>query len=740
MKGTGAKSGQRGGPKQARGPGAREVLAGLAGRIEPVRTGMGYRAGLLLAAAVMLVLPVVYVSLIAGVCYLIYLHATANAVIFETVHSARAAIVLYFGPIVAGAIVVLFMIKPLLARRVDDSVPLTLRRQDEPLLFEFVDRLCRAVGAPTPARIDVDLEVNASASFKGGWAGLLGNKLVLTFGLPLAAGLDTRQFAGVLAHELGHFAQGSAMRLSYIVRDVNAWFARIVYHRDQWDQSLVSAAKESHVAIMVVCWVALVVVWLTRRVLWCLMMVGHGACAFLLREMEYDADRHECRLAGSATFDSTFQAIRCLNAASGAAFSDLSAAWRERRLCDDLPALIRARQTDMPGEIRTALLDAGKDAKTGWFDSHPADAARSRAAAREAAPGLFTVEAPTTVLFQDFAELSRIATMLFYKRLGMPCEAGQLTRTDNLVAARAQVEQTHDALRAYFRGLIDPTRPVFPERPKPLAGGAAAAAERLIELRSKLLELEADAKAAASELDRSWGRALTLSVVKELRAAGIRKSGAKDPKLDAMSDASLQEAEANARRESNSAAERVERAVAVGMERLNLALSLEPAPPKPAAEAEADEYALADEAATGSSDLVFSALTAMRPVAADVAALADHVTSLGVLLSHVQGSTRSEPLVNAIVVHARKAAGLLGDVRRQLGSVRYPFGEEGRALTLAAYVVTELPPPNEIGKVAGAASGTVNAYRSLYVRLMSDLAHRAQKIEAGLGLPALSSD
>ena len=83
----------------------------------------------------------------------------------------------------------------------------------------------------------MDCLVNASAGF-GRDAGLFGQNLVLTIGLPLVAGLTARQFAGVLAHEFGHFSQGAGMRLSYVVRSVNAWFARVVFERDGWDESL----------------------------------------------------------------------------------------------------------------------------------------------------------------------------------------------------------------------------------------------------------------------------------------------------------------------------------------------------------------------------------------------------------------------------------------------------------------------------------------------------------------------
>ncbi len=39
---------------------------------------------------------------------------------------------------------------------------------------------------------------------------LWGNDLVLTIGLPLVAGLSAKEFAGILAHEFGHFTQGLA--------------------------------------------------------------------------------------------------------------------------------------------------------------------------------------------------------------------------------------------------------------------------------------------------------------------------------------------------------------------------------------------------------------------------------------------------------------------------------------------------------------------------------------------------
>src|SRR5690606_33534294 len=105
-------------------------------------------------------------------------------------------------------------------------------------IWALVERICAAVRAPVPRTIAVDADVNASASFERGWLGFFTGNLRLTIGLPLVTGLRLDELAGVLAHEFGHFAQGGGMRVSFVVRSISGWFARVVYERDSWDQRL----------------------------------------------------------------------------------------------------------------------------------------------------------------------------------------------------------------------------------------------------------------------------------------------------------------------------------------------------------------------------------------------------------------------------------------------------------------------------------------------------------------------
>ena len=192
-------------------PDRRAVLAAIRGRIDPAPVPFPYRLALAGVALAMVLLPLVYLALVGTAAYATWWHAVHHLTWLAGRGSARGRMFVYATPIVGGLTTVFFMIKPLLARHAPKQQPLVLDRRKEPFLFDFVDRLCRTIGAPPPVRIEVDCEVNASAH-RVGFAGTGG--LVLTIGLPLVAGLTLRQMTGVLAHEFGHFAQGAGMRVS----------------------------------------------------------------------------------------------------------------------------------------------------------------------------------------------------------------------------------------------------------------------------------------------------------------------------------------------------------------------------------------------------------------------------------------------------------------------------------------------------------------------------------------------
>ncbi len=472
------------------------ILSALGGRIEPVRTSFAYRLAAAVVAVVLVLLPLVYLGLIALVAWAVWLHAVHDVGMLRYGRGRGKIFVVlaYVAPMAIGGILVLFLLKPLLARRRDDAPARTLTPDKEPFLFAFVGRLCAAVGAPMPRRISIDCQVNASASFRRGWLSLLGRDLTLTIGMPLVAGLDLRQLAGVLAHEFGHFSQGTGMRLTYVVRSISHWFTRVVYERDHWDWKLVHWAETSDLRVGWILHLARLFVWLSRRVLWVLMVIGQGVSGFLLRQMEFDADRHEARLAGSDAFEATARRLPLLDMASQKAHAELASLYREKRLVDNFPRLVATTAEGFPPEALQAVDRIVRESKTGWFDTHPCLAARIESAHRESSSGRFAAPGPATLLFRDFDDEARRVTWEYYRvMLGRELRFEDLVPIESLLATQSDRKASYEALQRFFQGTFSPTRsvPLFPLEPQ----APRDAASLTLHLETARREVVAGAKA-----------------------------------------------------------------------------------------------------------------------------------------------------------------------------------------------------------------------------------------------------
>ncbi len=412
------------------------------GSFPPRHLTLAYQIGLLLSAFMIVLLPLIYVGLIAAAGYGIYLYAIHATVIFDGHGGGIWRLIAYGGPLLAGGVLIAFLIKPLFARDKKPSEPLSLDLENEPRLRSFIAEICQLVGAPMPVHVDLDTQVNASARFRRGLLSLGRRDLVLTIGMPLAAGLTARQFAGVLAHEFGHFAQGAGMAATYIIRTVNNWFARVVFGRDSWDASLEESSRDADFRIAAILWLARGGVWLSRKILHGLMNVAHAITCFQLRQMEFDADYYETQVAGSTAFAETSGELRRLNFAGQSAFNELRSLWDERRLVDDFPGFVALRRTQLSPDLLTKLDSSGAETKTRWSDTHPADTDRIAHASSLAASGIFQGDGPASALFTDFAATSRALTKHFYR------EHLELTFADDALISIGSAAKTGDASSA----------------------------------------------------------------------------------------------------------------------------------------------------------------------------------------------------------------------------------------------------------------------------------------------------
>ena len=414
-------------------PKATELVAAFGGPVARTPVSLFYQLGLLLVTAMMILLPLVYAAMILGAAWGVYAYAAHFTFLlhhtFGGFHFMLLKWMAYFGPLFVGVVLVVFMVKPVFARRAPQAQPLAMNPALAPALYAFIATICDRVGAPMPQRIDLDCQLNASAGFRRGAASLLKNDLVLTLGLPLVAGVTLRELGGIIAHEFGHFTQGFGMRLSYIIRNINAWFARVVYQRDAWDLWLEEWSNEvEDLRVTLVIISTRLAVGFSRLLLKLLMFLGHGVSCFLLRQMEYDADSYEIKVAGSATFESATRRVAALGLALGKSYKEMRTTWNlSRRLPEDFPAYLVVQEAKLPPAVRQRLQDTLGLAKTGIFDTHPSDGDRIRRARQAQEPGIFHLEFPAATLFPRFDVVSKQVTQLHYlEDLGLPVAPGIL--------------------------------------------------------------------------------------------------------------------------------------------------------------------------------------------------------------------------------------------------------------------------------------------------------------------------
>ncbi|MFM7846806.1 MAG: hypothetical protein ACKPEY_21580, partial [Planctomycetota bacterium] len=127
------------------------VMSGFRRKFQRPRTSFRYRLGMTAAMMVMLLLPLLYLCFVAGITWLVWWHLSNNWVIFQHVRGRGAilAFLIYLAPAVVGLITVVFMFKPLFARPAKQGRIRSLTAHGEPVLFEFVRRICDEVGRPS---------------------------------------------------------------------------------------------------------------------------------------------------------------------------------------------------------------------------------------------------------------------------------------------------------------------------------------------------------------------------------------------------------------------------------------------------------------------------------------------------------------------------------------------------------------------------------------------------------------
>lgn len=177
------------------------------------------------------------VLVVAGV--LLAIAAGFGGIMLMGLYTNIVTIMLGLGLAGLGLMVIYFLIKFIFkTNETDRSHLLEIKRSDQPILFEFIEKLTHEVNAPFPKRIYVSSDVNASVFYDSGfWSMFLPVRKNLQIGLGLVNATNISEFKAVLAHEFGHFSQRS-MKLGSYVYNVNRVIYNLLFDNTDYQQTL----------------------------------------------------------------------------------------------------------------------------------------------------------------------------------------------------------------------------------------------------------------------------------------------------------------------------------------------------------------------------------------------------------------------------------------------------------------------------------------------------------------------
>jgi Zn-dependent protease with chaperone function len=693
----------------------------IRGPVAPAKLSPLYRLGTFFAAAGMVLLPLIYVGMIAGLGWWIYDFASAGPSVTPGRRKGQATFFTYVVPIVVGVIVIIFMIKPLFSRRPKSVEPRALRREDEPRLFAFIEQVCDLVRAPRPRRVLVDLNVNASASLSHGLWSLFSRNLTLTIGLPLAGGLSARQFGGVLAHEFGHFAQGAGMKTTYVVRMVSFWFARVVYERDRLDAALEDWAKGLDIRLGIVLHAARLMVWCARRILWVLMWVGQLISSVLMRQMEFDADHYEIQTAGSEGFITTARRLRVLGLGAHITHEKQREAYQAKRLVDDLPGWMLHETRELPEETRVQIAKHAENEKTGWFDTHPSDAERIACAEAAKSEGVLQAEVPASALFSNFAGLSQEVTTAFYREV-LELKPGTIALEPlaRMTGESDEAKRGDVASEKYFDGVLGARAMVF-LNPADVAACAENWRERSLAARAPASEEE---KAASKELHEGFGREHGLRAVLGFDEASI---GWKAEELQLASTKDARPALATLLGGMTRAEQTLAPCLARFRSRLAAAVAANFADASTPPEAQAEVRRC------------IATLNFIEGIEATLRMIFVHTAPLGAILENMERASKAEAVFPAVKRLSDALAPQVQAVLDRAKDVAYPLPHALGTVSMQDYLTSEVSHSDPMILTFLRGGAILDRIYAVYRRIIGRLAILATAVEAQIDQPSTAA-
>ena len=630
-------------------------------------------------------------------------------------------------------LVLLFLIKPLLPLRRKKSKPIEVTQEDQPELFAYIRSLAKCIDAPEPERVLIDIHANASASFAGGISPTSG-PLTLTLGLPLIGGMTLRQLAGVIAHELGHFSQGSMVKKNILTGFVSGWLTEVALGEDLFDHYIDRLATTCPSVFRFVFKLIRLVTNAIRRVFYVVMVVGHMVTRMTARQLEYDADQYMVHTIGSEHFADTMYETTVLGYASQQAIDDAGRFYRDRRLPNNLPAMVIARARRMDDKTRRKLIRGEDLGHAEAFSTHPLTSKRIKAAEVLKSPGLVQDDRPAHELIHNFDQLCQNASEALYKEIiGKDYDPKHLTDSSRLIV---ELEATDRARQAAMRLcqsellLVSPQFPSYRKLKMPQSPNDALAEIR--KLRERAKQNNNKSFKLLREFNDAQDKLMQMRQAHVATQAGFEITSYVEFGLDAGDHAGLSQAVRDRLDQFEKLEDRVRENNSELIRRMELDFALLKHPK------------VTERIGEDKADQMWREIEKLVPAGQTLAEARDsyenmrvHANTLAMGMHLVINGVVSAQLIQRIQQSCKDTVDDIKDMLRILQGAPYPFlhGDGGVSI---AHAICEKPPNEDSAEdIFFVAEDLAGRFVELRERIIGRLCHHAERVEKVMGLKPL---
>ncbi len=427
-----------------------QLLKTFGSAVEPTQLSQEYSRSLVRVVVAALAAPLIYggivlLALAVLIGYFGYLHGALFDG-FEWRGRVMWAlwILTYLLPLVVCGVLLAFLLFPLWPRAKPPRRP-RLDPKQHARFHHLINQMTAAMDVPAPEFIEITPDANAAAGPVHGILSLLRGELRLVLGMGLVAGTSVQALMGILAHEFGHFSQRKTMIANIWVNTINGWLADCAYGQDEWDERFERwGTAYDYPVVHISLAAAAAMVGGMRKLFARLCDLNIRITHAMSRQMEFDADLYEARVAGSRNFRSTTLSLRKLAyAAAEVNFLNQLALHQRDQLLRNVPAALVEVAGALGAETLRRIEGDLQREETRYWDTHPADLERIAHAERAKDPGLVDCALPARVLFDNFDALCETATLGYYLGEGIH-GAGQF-QVDNrtILDAKAALVAQH---------------------------------------------------------------------------------------------------------------------------------------------------------------------------------------------------------------------------------------------------------------------------------------------------------